>query len=76
MRTFRWTGKPGAPDGSAVTDHWDWKKALDPKDRLAEIASFGEDADGEIYLVSMGGTIRKFVPALARPATPPSSPRM
>jgi len=76
VRTFRWTGKPGLPDGSAVTDHWDWKRALDPKDKLAEIASFGEDADGELYLVSMGGTIRKLVPAAAFVPSPTASPSM
>lgn len=74
VRTFRWAGKPGAPDGSAVTDHWDWKRALDPRDRLAEIASFAEDAEGELYLVSMGGTIRKFVPA-AVPSESPAAPK-
>lgn len=71
VRSFRWTGRPGSPDGSAVSDHWDWKKALDPRDRLAEIASFGEDAEGELYLVSLGGTIHKLVPSTPSRAASP-----
>lgn len=50
VRSFRW--KAGA-----VFDHWDWRATLDPQLQLANIASFGEDADGELYIVSLDGTI-------------------
>jgi glucose/arabinose dehydrogenase len=50
VRSFRWTG-------SAVVDHWDWRATIDPAMQLANLASFGEDADGELYLVSLDGTI-------------------
>lgn len=74
IRSFRWKGTRGTPDGSAVADHWDWKRTLDPRDKLAEISSFGEDAEGELYLVSLGGTIYKFVPAAPAPlATTPAA---
>jgi glucose/arabinose dehydrogenase len=54
LRSFRW--KAGR-----VQDHWDWKPLLDPEAKLAQLATFGEDADGELYLVSLEGTIYKFV---------------
>jgi glucose/arabinose dehydrogenase len=50
LRSFRW--QPGQ-----VADHWDWKPALDPKNKLATLAAFGEDAAGELYLVSHDGVI-------------------
>ncbi len=53
LRSFRWK------DG-VVSDHWDWKSALDPQFRLAEVSSFAEDAEGEIYLISLSGSIYKF----------------
>jgi glucose/arabinose dehydrogenase len=55
IRSFRWD-----PDG--VRDHGDWKPVLDPDFRLAQIASFGHDAAGELYLVSLAGPIYKIVP--------------
>ena len=51
LRSFRWTKTGG------VSDHWEWNAALDPKHALAQIASFGEDEDGEIYVISLSGTI-------------------
>ena len=57
LRSFRWTQDAGAKD------HWDWTAALNPKSRLAQISSFGEDEDGEIYVIGLTGTIWKFVPA-------------
>ena len=50
VRSFRWSP-------SKITDHFDWKAAIDPRHQLATIAAFGEDADGEIYLVSHDGVI-------------------
>ena len=46
----------------AAVEHWDWKKALDPNNRLSQIASFGEDEAGEIYVLSLSGTVWKLVP--------------
>ena len=57
LRSFRWT-KSGGPK-----DHWDWTNALDPNHKLAQIASFGEDEDGEVYVIGLTGTIWKLVPA-------------
>jgi hypothetical protein len=54
LRSFRWK------NGRAV-DHWDWKPALDPDAQLARLASFGQDQDGELYLVSHEGPIYKLV---------------
>ena len=58
LRSFRFTRHGG------VTDHWDWRKALDPGSRLAQIASFGEDEAGEVYIIGLGGTVWKLVPAI------------
>ncbi len=44
-----------------VQDHQDYKKAFDPDYHLAQIDTFGEDAAGELYLVSLEGTIYKLV---------------
>ena len=56
LRSFRYAR------GRGVTDHWDWKKALDASGRLAQIASFGEDEAGELYVIGLGGTVWKLVP--------------
>jgi glucose/arabinose dehydrogenase len=54
LRSFRWVeGK--------VSDHWDWKPLLDPDNQLASLSSFGEDQDGELYLLSLDGIIYQFV---------------
>jgi glucose/arabinose dehydrogenase len=55
LRGFRWKN-------GHVEDHWDFKKAFDPDYHLSQVATFGEDADGEIYVVSLEGTIYKLVP--------------
>jgi glucose/arabinose dehydrogenase len=57
LRSFKWSKDGG------VTDHWEWRKALDPKDRLSDIASFGEDEAGEVYILSLMGAVWKLVPA-------------
>jgi glucose/arabinose dehydrogenase len=56
IRSARW-------DGKTVSDIWDWRAALDPKEQLADLSSFGEDAAGELYLLSLDGTIHRFDPA-------------
>lgn len=54
VRSFRWK------DGGA-TDSWEWRPVLDPGDSLASIGSFGEDADGELYVISHDGIIYRIV---------------
>jgi hypothetical protein len=55
IRSVRW-------DGTAVADVWDWRAALDPEEQLANVSSFGEDAAGELYLLSLDGTVHRFDP--------------
>lgn len=45
-----------------VEDHWDWKAALDPREQLARVSSFGEDAAGELYILSLDGTVYRVAP--------------
>ncbi len=54
LRSFRFKN-------GRATDSWDWKAALDPEFKLARIAAFGLDQDGELYLVSHEGPIYKLV---------------
>jgi glucose/arabinose dehydrogenase len=56
LRSMRWTN-------GRVSDLWDWKPVLDPDSKLATLSSFGEDLDGELYLISLDGVIWKLVPA-------------
>ena len=55
LRSFIWTG-------SGIVDHWDWKAAIDHDNVLSQISSFGTDADGEIYIVELTGSIYELVP--------------
>ena len=48
---------------NSITDHWMWKSILDPDDQFASLVSFGQDNDGELYLISMDSSIYKFVRA-------------
>jgi hypothetical protein len=55
IRSFRWReGK--------VSDQWEWRPVLDPGMRLSGIASFAEDGAGELYIVSLEGTIYELEP--------------
>lgn len=63
VRSFRWTRDAsdtvlgsGRPTGS-VRDAWDWRSALDRAGALSQISSFGVDAEGELYIVSLTGVI-------------------
>ena len=56
LRSFAWVE-------NAVQNAWDWKPSLDPESRLARVASFGQDQEGELYLVTHEGPIFKMVPA-------------
>jgi glucose/arabinose dehydrogenase len=55
IRSLKWNGPR-----KAVTDVWDWRAALDPKEQLANLSSFGEDAAGELYLLSINGDVYRF----------------
>jgi len=52
-------------DGSSLSEYTERTSELQPpgEDPLALITSFGEDARGEIYIVTYGGTIYKIVEA-------------
>lgn len=62
-------------NGTAVTDTTDWTATLAPSNTtIDQIASFGEDANGELYIVDAGGEIFRIeadpavdVPAIAKP---------
>src|SRR5690606_15091893 len=57
VRTLTW-------DGERACDHHDLTPELDPKRRLRGIASFGEDSDRELYIVSfLGGEVLRIAPA-------------
>jgi glucose/arabinose dehydrogenase len=53
LRSFRWSPAGG------VRDHWDWRPVLDPARRLNSVSSFGTDADGEIYVVTLVGDVHR-----------------
>ncbi len=60
LRSLRWTPDPSSPTAPGFTrEHWDWKRALDPKGLLGELSSFGVDHGGELYFVTLGGVIYK-----------------
>lgn len=54
VRSLKWAD-------SKVESSWDWKNAMDPESKLARISSFGEDQDGELFLVTHDGPIYKLV---------------
>ena len=62
LRSFRWYRDPSSPAGGVARDHWEWRRALDPGAKLASISSFGVDADGEIYIVTLTGSVFQLVP--------------
>lgn len=46
-----------------VTEEIDWTRRLDPDGKLRDVASFGRDAAGELYLLSLSqGVVWKLVP--------------
>ena len=52
-------------DGASLTDFAERTAEFDPPgpDTLANITSFGEDGEGELYIVTYGGTVYKVVEA-------------
>ena len=55
LRSFVWKQ-------SHVRDHWNWKPAIDRQGVLTQISSFGLDHDGELYIVTLTGSIYQLVP--------------
>lgn len=55
LRSFVW-------HAGVIHDHWNWKDAIDPDGVLQQISSFGVDADGEVYIVELTGSIYELVP--------------
>ncbi len=49
-------------DGTTMTDFQERTSELDPGGALNAIATFGEDADGELYLGTLGGNIYRIIP--------------
>jgi len=56
LRSFVWVR-------GAVREHWDWKAAIDKEGVLQQISSFGVDADGELYVVELTGSIYQLQPS-------------
>ena len=58
-----WTRDASTPTAPGwIRDHWDWKAAIDRDGVLEQVSSFGVDADGEIYIVLLTGSILELVP--------------
>ncbi len=55
LRSFRW-------NKAGLTEHWNWKEALDPRYRLANVSAFAADEEGELYVLSSDGVIYKLLP--------------
>ena len=55
LRSLRWTA-------GYTREHWDWKAAIDREGILAQVSSFGVDADGELYIVELTGSIYRLAP--------------
>jgi glucose/arabinose dehydrogenase len=62
VRSFRYYADASTPAGGVARDHWDWRAALDPDADLQSISSFGTDADGEMLIVTLTGTVYKLAP--------------
>ncbi len=63
LRSLKWTNDPSSSTAAGWTrEHWDWKPALDRKEILSQVSSFGVDHDGELYIVELTGAIYQLVP--------------
>jgi glucose/arabinose dehydrogenase len=56
VRSFRY-------ENGTVTDHKQWRLP-----RVPSVTSFGEDAEGELYILSLDGSVRRFVAAAGAPS--------
>ena len=56
LRSFVWK------DGNYVREHWDWKAGIDKQAVITQVSSWGQDADGELYIIELTGSIYKLVP--------------
>ncbi len=76
LRSLRWSRDPddkAAGSGKAtgaVRDYWEWRGELAGAQQLSQISSFGADADGELLLVSLTGSVWRL--ERRSPAAPPS----
>ena len=48
--------------GGVPTEQTDITDQVNPGGAFAEISSFGVDGEGEMYIVSLGGSVRKIMP--------------
>jgi glucose/arabinose dehydrogenase len=63
LRSFVWTPDRSSPTAPGwIREHWDWKAALDRQAVLSQVASFGTDHDGELYIVLLTGSIYRLAP--------------
>jgi glucose/arabinose dehydrogenase len=62
LRSFRWYADPSAPAGGVAREHWDWRVKLDPDGKLQSISSFGTDAEGELLIVTLTGSVYRLAP--------------
>jgi glucose/arabinose dehydrogenase len=65
IRSFRW-------EQGGAKDTWDWTTAINSDPRVSGWASFGEDAGGELYILSLDGRIFRFT-RRADAGPPPSA---
>ena len=52
VRSIRWKDQQ-------ISQYWDWKPVLDPRGGIRRVTAFGQDRAGELYLLSLGGTVWK-----------------
>jgi glucose/arabinose dehydrogenase len=72
IRGLRWTASGG------VTGLTDWTAALTPTGGYDSISAFGQDSDGELYVLDHGGgRVHRIVPATSGSVPPPvTRPRL
>jgi hypothetical protein len=62
-------------EGGTMVDSTNWTTALDPPNAtINSISGFGEDANGELYIVDLGGEIFKIIRHPASGAIEPGQP--
>ncbi len=65
---------PATHDGTNYTNFTDWTTALDPAvGNIGQIAGFGEDAAGNLYICDLGGEVFRIIDDNPGPTPTPSS---